>query len=205
MREVDRLVVEEYGIDLVRMMENAGRSLADLAITRFQPATVTVLAGTGGNGGGGLVAARHLSNRGVHVTVAFTRLDPAGVPGQRLQKPLPRRRRLSACACTRCAARCHPTCPPPSLRPSRWPSGRPSTTCSGTPVPGRRGCRPPRRAAGSVLVRVVDRGRGFVPAHAVAGRGIRDSICGRMRDVGGVALFESSPDQGTCVEVRWPT
>ena len=49
MREVDRVVIEEYGIDLVRMMENAGRALAELAITRFDPASVTVLAGAGGS------------------------------------------------------------------------------------------------------------------------------------------------------------
>lgn len=85
MRELDRVLVEEYGIDLVRMMENAGRSLADLTITRFTPTTVTVLAGTGGNGGGGLVAARHLRNRGVQVTVTLTRPDLAGVPGQQLR------------------------------------------------------------------------------------------------------------------------
>ena len=43
MREVDRIMVDVYGIDLVRMMENAGRSLAELAITRFHPPTVTVV------------------------------------------------------------------------------------------------------------------------------------------------------------------
>ena len=84
MREVDRVVIEEYGIDLVRMMENAGRALAELAITRFDPASVTVLAGAGGNGGGGLVAARHLSNRGIRVRVVLTQRDPAGVPGEQL-------------------------------------------------------------------------------------------------------------------------
>ncbi|MCH7522157.1 MAG: NAD(P)H-hydrate epimerase, partial [Chloroflexi bacterium] len=30
MREVDRLMVEEYGIVLLQMMENAGRNLARL-------------------------------------------------------------------------------------------------------------------------------------------------------------------------------
>ncbi|MEO8264566.1 MAG: NAD(P)H-hydrate epimerase [Ilumatobacteraceae bacterium] len=38
---------------------------------RFRPRTVTVLAGSGGNGGGGLVAARHLANAGVDVSVAL--------------------------------------------------------------------------------------------------------------------------------------
>ncbi len=43
-----------------------------------------VLAGSGGNGGGGLVAARHLANRGVEVAVTLTRDDLTGVPGHQL-------------------------------------------------------------------------------------------------------------------------
>ena len=73
MREVDRAMVQDLHIELVQMMENAGRSLADLAQRLFGPASVTVLAGGGGNGGGGLVAARHLANRGVAVTATLAR------------------------------------------------------------------------------------------------------------------------------------
>ncbi len=82
MREVDRVAVEELGIELVQMMENAGRSLADLAIRIFGPESVTVLAGSGGNGGGGLVAARHLANRGVTPRVVLSRgeAELAAVP-----------------------------------------------------------------------------------------------------------------------------
>lgn len=69
MREVDRAMTEDFGIELVQMMENAGRNLADLAVRRYVPRTAVVLAGPGGNGGGGLAAARHLANRGVSVTV----------------------------------------------------------------------------------------------------------------------------------------
>jgi NAD(P)H-hydrate epimerase len=79
MREVDRIMIEDLHIELVQMMENAGRNLAELALRRFHPQTVTVLAGPGGNGGGGLVAARHLSNRGVAVTV--TLVHPASELG----------------------------------------------------------------------------------------------------------------------------
>jgi NAD(P)H-hydrate epimerase len=75
MREVDRAMVEDLHIELVQMMENAGRSLASLALHLFGPASVIVLAGGGGNGGGGLVAARHLSNRGVGVTVTLARAE----------------------------------------------------------------------------------------------------------------------------------
>ena len=42
MREVDRVIVEDLHIELVQMMENAGRSLAELAIDRFSPGSVTV-------------------------------------------------------------------------------------------------------------------------------------------------------------------
>ena len=74
MREVDRLMIEEYGILLLQMMENAGRHLAHLARRRFMDGdpvgkTVLVLAGKGGNGGGGLVSARRLHSWGAHVTV----------------------------------------------------------------------------------------------------------------------------------------
>jgi NAD(P)H-hydrate epimerase len=72
MREVDRAMIEDLHIELIQMMENAGRSLAELALARFAPASVTVLAGPGGNGGGGLVAARHLINRGCTVSAVLS-------------------------------------------------------------------------------------------------------------------------------------
>lgn len=85
MREVDRLMIEVYHIDLIQMMENAGRSLAQLARERFwqgqaRGKRVVVLAGTGGNGGGALVAARWLHNAGASVEVVLaaqeSRLTP---------------------------------------------------------------------------------------------------------------------------------
>ena len=77
MKEVDRLMVERYGILLVQMMENAGRHLAHLARQRFlngdpRDKLVHVLAGSGGNGGGGMVCARRLSNWGATVKVWVT-------------------------------------------------------------------------------------------------------------------------------------
>lgn len=71
MRRGDELMIGSYGIGLAQMMENAGRSLAELAQSRFAPASVTVLVGMGSNGGGGLVAARHLANHGVRVAVVL--------------------------------------------------------------------------------------------------------------------------------------
>jgi len=75
MRAVDQAMVEDLHIELIVMMQNAGRRLAEQAITRFAPSSVTVLAGPGGNGGGGLVAARHLANRGSEVQVVFSKPD----------------------------------------------------------------------------------------------------------------------------------
>ena len=74
MREVDRLMTEELGITLERMMENAGRLLSLFVIRLLRGSfarRVVVLAGTGGNGGGGRVAARHLANAGAQVEVVL--------------------------------------------------------------------------------------------------------------------------------------
>ena len=85
MRHVDAAMLGEFAIDLPRMMENAGRNTAEVVIRRFTPESATVLAGTGGNGGGGLVAARHLWNRGVHVSVTVSHADRLGpVPRHQL-------------------------------------------------------------------------------------------------------------------------
>ncbi len=80
MIEVDRLMIEEYGITLLQMMENAGRSLAELTSELLDGVVkgkrIVVLCGGGNNGGGGMVAARHLVNRGADVQVAVA--VPAG-------------------------------------------------------------------------------------------------------------------------------
>jgi NAD(P)H-hydrate epimerase len=71
MAEVDRLMIESYGIQLIQMMENAGKNLAELARRRLGGQVVgkniKVLCGAGNNGGGGMVAARHLNNWGAEV------------------------------------------------------------------------------------------------------------------------------------------
>jgi len=85
MVEVDRAMIEDYHIDLIQMMENAGRNLAHLARTRFldgdpREKRVLVMAGSGGNGGGALVAARRLHNWGGNVTVALGQAAQAMTP-----------------------------------------------------------------------------------------------------------------------------
>lgn len=77
MIEVDRLMIEEYRIELIQMMENAGRGLALLAKKRFldngiSSKKIAILAGTGGNGGGALVCARRLYSWGYEVDVFLT-------------------------------------------------------------------------------------------------------------------------------------
>jgi len=75
MREVDRIAVEDFGLGILQMMENAGRSLAENAIEMLAGSRgeVAVLAGSGGNGGGGLCCARHLHNRGFPVLVLLSK------------------------------------------------------------------------------------------------------------------------------------
>jgi len=71
-REIDRLAIEEYGIPGAVLMENAGRTVTNVLLERFPEAAdtgVTIVSGTGNNGGDGFVVARHLVNRGVEVDV----------------------------------------------------------------------------------------------------------------------------------------
>ena len=79
MIEVDRVAMEETGPNLLQMMENAGRNLALQAIDclgeDWQQANIVVLAGSGGNGGGGICAARHLANRGATVKLCLSSGD----------------------------------------------------------------------------------------------------------------------------------
>ena len=90
MIEVDRLMTDVLEIKLIQMMENAGRNLARLCVQRFLPDPVSkkvvVLAGTGGNGGGAMVAARRLTQWGAEVQVLTTKPDEdfSGVPAHQL-------------------------------------------------------------------------------------------------------------------------
>jgi hydroxyethylthiazole kinase-like uncharacterized protein yjeF len=62
---------EYYGVSRLQLMENAGRSVADEIASRFKPKNtrVAVFCGSGGNGGDGFVAARHLTCLGFKVEV----------------------------------------------------------------------------------------------------------------------------------------
>jgi NAD(P)H-hydrate epimerase len=89
MREVDRIATEDFGLGVLQMMENAGRSLAlnVMDMLDFRVGQVTILAGSGGNGGGGICCARHLYNRGFKVHVLLDR-DPSELRGAALSQLL---------------------------------------------------------------------------------------------------------------------
>ena len=77
MAEVDGLAGDEFGIDILQMMEQAGSNLAELVRSELggdlRGQRVVVAVGPGNNGGGGLAAARHLANRGASVRVILAR------------------------------------------------------------------------------------------------------------------------------------
>ena len=57
MRRADEIAVQDVGLGILQMMENAGRSLAELAMLAYSgtKGSILVLAGAGGNGGGALL------------------------------------------------------------------------------------------------------------------------------------------------------
>jgi len=74
MRAVDSRAIDEMGIASLRLMEHAGRSVAEWLLDNLPDADlVVVLAGHGNNGGDGLVAARYLSENGRMVKVILLR------------------------------------------------------------------------------------------------------------------------------------
>jgi len=90
MAEADRTAIEDYGVDVLALMENAGVATAHLARKMLrgdvQGKNVCCLVGRGNNGGDGLVAARHLNNWGavVRVVLAGERSDLRDVPARQI-------------------------------------------------------------------------------------------------------------------------
>ncbi|MFJ6198658.1 sensor histidine kinase [Micromonospora sp. NPDC092111] len=61
------------------------------------------------------------------------------------------------------------------------------------------------RGAGTVVVEVVDDGPGFDPATVPAHRyGLRESVRGRLAEIGGRAEVTSAPGEGTRIRLEWP-
>jgi len=83
MSEVDKIAVGEYNISILQMMENAGRNLADF-VSELKPKKVAVFFGKGNNGGGGLVAARHLSIKGIKTEIVSASKNLNPIPAKQL-------------------------------------------------------------------------------------------------------------------------
>ena len=90
MADADREAIEDYGIDVLALMENAGVATAQLVRKILggdvQEREVLCLVGRGNNGGDGLVAARHLHNWGADVQVILSgeKSDLRDVPARQM-------------------------------------------------------------------------------------------------------------------------
>jgi NAD(P)H-hydrate epimerase len=95
LRDLDRLAVTEYGIPAEVLMENAGRSAAELLIAQGAVGPIVICCGKGNNGGDGFVLARHLDLHSVPLSILlfgnpeelrceaktnFTIIERAGLP-----------------------------------------------------------------------------------------------------------------------------
>jgi len=69
MRQLDNNAIEQYGIPAAKLMENAGKCVADSSMTLVPSGNVAVFSGYGNNGGDGMVAARYLKNKKYDVNV----------------------------------------------------------------------------------------------------------------------------------------
>jgi len=69
MRGIDREAIEKRGMTSLKLMENAGRALAEEAMRVAKAGDITAFCGYGNNGGDGFVASRHLAMEKYGVTV----------------------------------------------------------------------------------------------------------------------------------------
>jgi len=75
MAELDRIMIEELGIDVPIMMEHAAVAVATAATKICSGKRILILCGHGNNGGDGLAAARHLMNWRYQVKVICSRKE----------------------------------------------------------------------------------------------------------------------------------
>ena len=81
MREIDRITSERFGVPSPTLMENAGSSVAEFALSAYPLAkTFGVICGKGNNGGDGFVVARGLHEWGREVRVLLL-ADPTELRG----------------------------------------------------------------------------------------------------------------------------
>jgi hydroxyethylthiazole kinase-like uncharacterized protein yjeF len=78
---------EYFGVSRLKLMENAGQSIANEIASRFKPdkTRIAIFCGLGGNGGDGFVAARHLTCLGFKVKVILAG-KPANIRDEPAQK-----------------------------------------------------------------------------------------------------------------------
>ena len=72
MKELESLAINEFGISGTLLMENAARGFVEALEQETGKASgkqIAVFCGKGNNGGDGFAIARHLHNRGAHVTI----------------------------------------------------------------------------------------------------------------------------------------
>jgi hydroxyethylthiazole kinase-like uncharacterized protein yjeF len=90
MAEFDRAAIEDFGIDEIILMENAGVVVAHAARRlldgKIEGRKICCLVGKGNNGGDGLVAMRHLHNWGAKAKVVLggDRIDLREMPAKQL-------------------------------------------------------------------------------------------------------------------------
>jgi NAD(P)H-hydrate epimerase len=74
MRAADQAIARALGVPTARLMENAGRGVAEIVRCELAeiPGEVVIVCGAGSNGGDGFVAARHLAEMGRRVRVLLT-------------------------------------------------------------------------------------------------------------------------------------
>lgn len=77
MAAVDRAMVDVCGLELMQIMETAGRAVAMVTRSRWRALEtdrpVVILCGSGGNGGDGFVAARYLAGWGIPIELWLMR------------------------------------------------------------------------------------------------------------------------------------
>ena len=71
-QELDRIAIEERGIESLFLMENAGRAVATIVLETLREIggnAVNVICGKGNNAGDGFVCARYLLDKGIDVRI----------------------------------------------------------------------------------------------------------------------------------------
>ena len=79
-RNVDRIAIQDFGMQGTVLMENAGRNAAELLQSLGIQGRVVICCGKGNNGGDGFVIARHLENAGIDVQVLLA-VPPDSITG----------------------------------------------------------------------------------------------------------------------------